>query len=219
MVYKNKKLTKFKGKSSAKFNDLSNKTFGNWYVICRAPTIKKATTFWCECSCGSIKQVYSTHLVRGYSKGCLKCSTQKLSKGKVKTIGDIPESFWKEFMRKASGEKSRASRRNLKFNLTLEDAWALYQKQDGKCALTGLKIGFCVDCSLDKFGYKKRWIHTASMDRIDSSGDYELNNIQWVHKDVNRMKNIYNQDYFINICNKIVEISKRKEVLCQTLNC
>jgi len=37
-----------------------------------------------------------------------------------------------------------------------------------------------------------------------------LNNIQLVHKDVNLMKNHFNQDYFLEICEKITE-QRRKE--------
>jgi len=45
----------------------------------------------------------------------------------------------------------------------------------------------------------------ASLDRIDNSKGYHLNNVQWVHKDVNRMKWIFEQDYFIKLCNKVSE--------------
>ena len=194
-------------KSSPKFKDLTGLLFGKWTVLERGPTIKRAITFICKCECGTIKQVYARHLDRGYSKSCLKCANQKLSNGKVSCIGDIPESFWKEFMRKATGERARESRRKLKFNITLEDAWALYKKQDGKCALSGLPIGFCIECSLDKKGHKKHWKHTASLDRIDSTKNYDIENVQWVHKDINIMKNIYEQQYFIQICTLIAERS------------
>jgi hypothetical protein len=201
-------LIDYSGQSSPRFINLSGKKFGKWLVLKRGPLIKKATTFWCQCECGEVKQVYSSHLTRGYSKSCLKCSSQKLTNNKVSCVGEIPESFWKEFIRHASGEKSRESRRKLKFNITLEDAWTLYQKQNGKCALSDIPIGFCVECSLDKDGYKKHWKHTASLDRIDSSKNYDIENVQWVHKDINRMKNIYDQTYFIKICTLIAERNK-----------
>lgn len=201
--YKNNFLTEHKGNSSPKFDDLTGKKFGKWYIICRAPSIKKRTVFWCECSCGVIKEVYSTHLKRGISKSCLKCSAQKLNSGKMGLVGDIPKSFWKEFVKKSVGEKARASRRNLKFDLTIEDAWNLYLKQKGKCALSGIPIGFCQSFTTDKYGYKKKWLNTASLDRIDSKKDYILENVQWVHKDINIMKNVFNQEYFINICRLI----------------
>lgn len=45
---------------------------------------------------------------------------------------------------------------------------------------------------------------TASVDRIDSKIGYVSNNIQIVHKDINIMKNAFDQDYFIDICKRIV---------------
>lgn len=62
--------------------------------------------------------------------------------------------------------------------------------QDYKCALTGapLVVG-----------------ENASVDRIDSSRGYELGNIQWVTKEVNRMKIDFDQKLFIELCRKVAE--------------
>jgi hypothetical protein len=44
---------------------------------------------------------------------------------------------------------------------------------------------------------------TASLDRIDSSKGYIEGNVQWIHKHINKMKNNFNESYFIEICKKI----------------
>jgi len=55
------------------------------------------------------------------------------------------------------------------------------------------------------------WDHenTASLDRIDSSKGYVKDNVQWVHKDINRMKWNFPQDKFVKLCsfvaNKIMD--------------
>lgn len=72
-----------------------------------------------------------------------------------------------------------ATVRNLQFNLTIEDVLTLYQKQNGRCALSGLPISFPQDST--EYG-------SASLDRIDSSKHYTVDNVWWVHKDVNLMK-------------------------------
>jgi hypothetical protein len=46
--------------------------------------------------------------------------------------------------------------------------------------------------------------HTASLDRIDSSSGYTVNNIQWVHKMVNGLKGFLSNDEFIFWCQKVV---------------
>lgn len=45
--------------------------------------------------------------------------------------------------------------------------------------------------------------NTASLDRIDSSKEYTIENIQWVHVVVNYMKQSYPQEEFIKWCHII----------------
>lgn len=99
--------------------------------------------------------------------------------------------------------KRCAIKRNIEFKITIQDCWYQWLKQNGKCAYTGEKLTF--------MNQRKR-IHTASLDRIDSSKGYEIDNIQWVHKDVNFMKQSYNQEYFINLCKQITEYNTFKEL-------
>lgn len=82
----------------------------------------------------------------------------------------------------------RAKQRDYEFTITIEDIWDIYIAQDKVCALSGVPIDFN---------------GTASLDRIDNSQGYVRENIQIVHKDVNYMKYIYSQDYFIKMCNLV----------------
>ena len=41
---------------------------------------------------------------------------------------------------------------------------------------------------------------TASLDRIDSSKGYTKSNIQWVHKDINKMKSDFSMLRFLELC-------------------
>ena len=51
--------------------DLTGETFGNWYVIKRAPNRGKAVRWFCKCGlCGSIVNVAGTSLKSGTSKNC-----------------------------------------------------------------------------------------------------------------------------------------------------
>ena len=65
-------------------------------------------------------------------------------------------------------------------NISIQEAWEIYIKQDRKCALSGVPIVFTTNN--DKY-----WIQTASPDRIDSSLHYTEDNFQWVHKRINRI--------------------------------
>jgi hypothetical protein len=91
-----------------------------------------------------------------------------------------------------SGVICGAKRRGLEFSITIEYCWELYEKQQGKCALSGLPI---------LFGKNS----TASLDRIDSSIGYTNNNVQWTHKNVNKMKGNFVLNNFIDLCSLIAE--------------
>lgn len=93
--------------------------------------------------------------------------------------------------------KRGAKIRNLEFDITIEDIWNQYIKQDKKCMLSGLEIEW----------YDKNNLGTASVDRINSSEGYLINNIQIIHKDINQMKMDLDQDKFINYCNMITKRS------------
>lgn len=102
---------------------------------------------------------------------------------------DVPASWFTKYF---SG--TGKSRRKRSGDITVEDVYHLWIKQDKKCALTKLPIDF-----KNKPGYGI----TCSLDRIDSDKEYTIDNVQLVHKDVNLMKNYFNQDYFIQICGLI----------------
>lgn len=54
------------GHNTNAFNDLTNKQFGEWMVIKYI-----GNKMWqCKCSCGTVKEIESTSLIRGYSKSC-----------------------------------------------------------------------------------------------------------------------------------------------------
>jgi hypothetical protein len=74
----------------------------------------------------------------------------------------------------------------------MEYLWELYEKQCGKCAITGIPIEFEKD--------KPNAPHEASLDRIDSSMGYVIGNVQWVHRDVNFMKSDFTMEYFLSLC-------------------
>ena len=83
--------------------------------------------------------------------------------------------------------------------------WDIFEKQDKICALSGLPIEF----ETSQYGL---WHGegTASLDRIDSSKGYICGNVQWVHKDVNRMKQCFKEDRLLDLCKLIVEHNKVK---------
>lgn len=93
--------------------------------------------------------------------------------------------------------KRSAEIRDIIFNINVEYIWKLFLKQNRKCALTGMEIHFADTCREDKYDV------TASLDRIDNTKGYIENNVQWLHKDINLMKQKFTQEKFIQYCNMI----------------
>jgi hypothetical protein len=97
-----------------------------------------------------------------------------------KGFGDLSGDHWRRI-------QQGAIKRNLELSITIEDVWNKYLQQHGKCAISG------VDITLrgQEIGISSKHVHektTASLDRIDSSLGYTIDNIQWIHKDLNQMK-------------------------------
>jgi hypothetical protein len=178
--------------SKIKFN--LDQKINNWKVI-EDKIVRKFGRSYVkvQCTCGSniISEIPIKHITSKKHKGCEKCSRFHTSKG----VGLLSGEYWSLIV-------NGAKKRNLSFNITMEQAWNLYNKQDKKCALSGLEIIFEPNCVHNKnVDYRRK--RTASLDRIDSKLGYELTNIQWLHKDVNLMKNHFNESYFKKICELI----------------
>ena len=162
--------------------DLTGKTFGHLYVIGVSDVSRNGHyRYHVRCSCGVEKVVLGTHMLQGNTTHC-GCSKRKPRNWKG--TGTVSATYFSSIKRGAEGGKGR---KPIVFNITIEYvADLLDNKQQGRCALTGLDISI-----KDK---------TASLDRVDSSKGYEKGNLQWLHKDVNMMKRHYSQDYFKYLC-------------------
>lgn len=96
-----------------------------------------------------------------------------------------------------------ARERNMTFEITTQQIWDMYIAQGRKCALTGVEIGFAVKMSSKNPDLR---MQTASLDRIDSTKGYTIDNVWWLHKDVNRMKNAYPLEEFLDVCHRVAKL-------------
>lgn len=143
-----------------------------------------------KCDCGNNITKNSSSFRSNISCGCLK-NNKKSGKDSPNFRGyeEIHAHYWGSIVR-------GAKLRKLDFSITIKDAWNIYLKQDRKCALTKMDISFSKSI-------KDAKDTSASLDRIDSSKGYTIDNVQWVHKKINIMKMNLSQDEFINLCKKV----------------
>lgn len=146
-----------------------------------------------KCKCGKESLVRVSALMTEKSKGC-PCRAVDKNRENRKYVGDISDTFW-------SRVQKCARLRKKEFNITKEFAWQLFLNQDGRCALSGLPL------TLNRHIIREKGKSniTASLDRINSSLPYTENNVQWVHKDVNKMKQNLNEMRFKELCKLITE--------------
>lgn len=98
--------------------------------------------------------------------------------------------------------RCNADLRKLEFSIEREDLVELWEKQTGKCALTGRQM------TLDK-GKGRLW-SAASVDRIDNKIGYHRFNIHLVCVGINRAKGILDLEEFFKICEDVVNLAKMK---------
>lgn len=169
--------------------------FKKLLVLKRISSNRNGSVTWeCICDCGN-KTIYSTsHLTRSKSPvvscGCFRKASGNQHKD-FKGHGEIPKRWW--YSRIERELKCSKKRKSLESSLTIEQAWDLFLKQNKKCSLSGLELIISNNTQ----------INTASIDRIDSSIGYVIDNIQWVHKHINFMKRTYSQEHFISMCKKV----------------
>jgi len=92
--------------------------------------------------------------------------------------------------------------------MNTDNLWNLMIEQNHKCALSGLDItlskGKNVPLTTNNYNLNySGW--TASLDRIDSKKGYVEGNVQWVHRNINIMKNSYSENYFKELCRLVAK--------------
>lgn len=138
--------------------------------------------FKCKCSCGRIISMLGMHLNRKNQK-CQACCIRKY-------VGEVSGVYFNSL-------KQSAKTRAVSFEITQLDIWEQFLKQNRKCIYSDVELAW-------QNGYKDK-LGTASVDRKDSSVGYTKENIQIVHKDINRMKSDFTEDRFIDLCRKVIK--------------
>jgi len=155
-----------------------------------------------RCECGNEQLLKPTRLNNNL-KGCYDCTRSKHGSENPswKGVGDLCSLEYSRI-------KRQAKNRGIVFSLSKKYVWELFEQQNKKCALSGQDIEL-----VPNFYIKRGRKQTASLDRINSKLGYVEGNVQWVHKDINMMKNAYDLQYFIEMCKLVVNNKINKRIL------
>jgi hypothetical protein len=173
--------------------DLTGKRCGMLTVQSQSRMTSSGRVWTCKCDCGNVKEARHNLLAQNKVHSC-GCSHKR--SGACNPLwqghGEISQQKWLCITRQRKSDRT--------IDITIEEAWDLFLEQNRKCALTGIELSF---------GRNNNEKATASLDRIDSQGHYTIENVQWVHKDINWMKNRFSQQYFIEMCCRVADHSRQ----------
>jgi hypothetical protein len=201
-----------------KYNSYNGLKFNHWTIIKCSRVCKyvgqngKITSVpraIVQCDCGIKKEINLYSITSGKSKQCHRCHIKfcseifhklspplfKEANGRWKGIGPIPGRLIGQFI---NGAKVRG----IEYTISNEYLLELWNKQNGKCALTGLELIIPKSKNIGiELPIRARF---ASLDRIDSKKGYIVDNVWWVCSMVNFMKQEYPLELFLKYCELIV---------------
>lgn len=153
----------------------------------------------CQCDCGIIKEIPLTQVINNV---VLSCGHTKHNSNKAKGV-------WPDVGAYLTRVKTRARSRNIPFKLNQQILLDLWNKQEGKCALSGLPMTISKSYTFkdrrdkpNKVG-KARYIQTASLDRINPNKGYVEGNVRWTHIAPNIMRSGMTDDEFYHYIESI----------------
>ena len=128
------------------------------------------------------------------SKKCKTCSYAVRQKNASAT----PQNYLTRLFGQLKHAGTKKKNKKVEWDIELEDVLELWEKQNGKCALTGLFMTYHKD------GSGNRDLN-ASIDRIDPDVKYVITNIQLVCSRANTMKHTLKEDELYWWAKNIVE--------------
>lgn len=109
-----------------------------------------------------------------------------------------------------SSAKARALAKNMTYDLTYE--WLYKKMLNGHCEATGLPFIVKNEITSDR---KTKNPFSPSIDRIDSSQGYTMDNCQIVCNHFNYMKNVFSMEQTLDIAKSFVNFQISKQELSQ----
>lgn len=137
--------------------------------------------------CGAARAIKRRdHAVAHADKPCKRCAARRPT--------EVYRGFRMSWFRKY---EYYAGMRNREWAISADDAIEVFEKQGGRCAMTGVEL--TTDGAFNDI--------TASLDRIDNGAGYTKDNIQWVHKGVNFMRGDMPLGEFVDACRAVADHS------------
>ena len=161
--------------------------YKHWTVINGPQTTEHQCVVWeCQCDCGNTRWIQGNELTNpNKCFQCAKCAAKERGAIQAERNGKVGELTLTRYTKL----QRSAETRNISFNVSMEYLWNLFEYQNHTCAITGDYISSITE---------------ASLDRIDSNGNYEEGNVQWVTYLANVSKHTMNMNELYEFCKKVL---------------
>lgn len=155
----------------------------------------------CICQCGTTKPYKACDLRANRVQSCGCSRTENPNWGQKPIPKDSKYFFqsWLDIWKRKS-----TKRHDREFTLTLQELDQIYEQQSGKCYYTGRNLTLA---STAKYAINET---SVSIDRIDNSKGYTVDNVVLCEKMVNVSRNTQTQEEFIQMCLDVTENTRRK---------
>lgn len=178
-----------KGIPKHKFSDWAGQKVGSRTVVAEAEVRHGMYRWRVRCDCGDEVAVYAAAFVAGRFRSCVPCAAARrlgAQNSSFSGFGPVTGTSFCVF-------RNAAEKRGIPFLITIEEVAAMYDRQAGRCALTGWPLVF------------KDYLHqgNASLDRKDSGGAYTVANLQLVDKRINLAKRSLSDEEFVALCRAV----------------
>lgn len=149
------------------------------------------------CDCGNNIHADNRSVIDGSKKSCGCSSTYTIRYDNEELLGD--KAGLSYILKRTKQRCNRPDRRQIQFDISINDLVSQWDSQNGKCRYTGVEL------KLKSFSHEHYLENQASLDRIDSNLPYTKNNIQFVSKDINFMKTDLCESEFLELCGLIAD--------------
>lgn len=131
---------------------------------------------------------------RDYKDGvCKSCKSMAAKNRKMQKYTADP--LRRMLVERVAGAKDRCKRSNVFIDITLDDLFYLWDRQDGKCAISRIPMTYTMG--------EGRTPTNVSIDQIEPSKGYTLQNIQLVCMAVNQIKSDMSMEELLTFCKAI----------------
>lgn len=138
----------------------------------------------------------------GLCNECKDCQRERYYHERQRLFEDNNLALRYKLQQALKGTRRRSKEKNIYNDLTVDYLLYLWERQKGRCALTGIPMTY-------KF-YEGRVNTNVSVDRIDSTKGYSKDNVQLVCMAANQMKNDLSMEEFIKMCESVLALERER---------